>query len=152
MDIQYGSYDTNKANVVTAPNGKSILAFPRNMNPFKVMRMECFRNESNQVVISLMENNSTMYEPHEWETLLKTPSLQSAHENKMDEVLSQAADALRHFLEQSKEQATHFPKCGKCNVEIRENRSALAVDGIQTCRECFDKASPYFGFLGRIFR
>lgn len=99
MQVEYGPYDTNKANVINSPDNEIIFAFPKNMNPFKTMRMACFRNEDNQVVISLMDGNSIMYTPNEWQTLLKTPSLQQEYEKKLDEVIGQAQDAHQHFLE-----------------------------------------------------
>lgn len=98
MKTEYEPYDTNKAIVVTASNNQSMLAYPRNMNPFKIMKIECFRNEADKVVMSLMDDNSTLYTRHEWETLLKTPPLLSEYENKLVEVFKQAEDAREHFL------------------------------------------------------
>lgn len=98
MEIQYGTYDANSASILEAGGG--VLEFPTNMNPTKIYRIACFRNADNKVVVSLMDENSTLYTRDEWETLSKTPVLQREHERKMDELVGNAQDAVKAFLKQ----------------------------------------------------
>jgi len=100
MMIQYGPYDTSKNSVIELPNGESELKFPTNMDPSKILKMECSRDESNKVVVSLMDDNSIMYTRDQWQELLKTPPLQREYESKMDEVVGKAEDFYLAFLDQ----------------------------------------------------
>lgn len=100
MEFDYSSYDAKKAIIITSSDKTLLLAYPKNMNPFKNVRMACYRNENNQVVISLMEGNSEIYTQDGWNVLCRTPPLKQQHENKMMEIIASAQEAETHFLKE----------------------------------------------------
>lgn len=99
MKIEFGPYNTGTINVIKGHlDGDGVLVYPSAINPFREWEAECFRNNSNQVVISYVEH-SNLYSATEWQELLADRSLQIANETQMDLVLDDAKASLKMFLE-----------------------------------------------------
>jgi len=145
MKLEYGHYDTAGLSVVDTAKGEGSIVFPANVNPFKVHSAECFRNASNKVIVSLKDENSTLYTFEEWQSLLANAFLQQAHENKIEEMLNNAMDAMAEFLEKEKYEPLPVKKLDRklirnCSwgYSCKKTWDSLSVTDFEKVRFCTD--------------